>query len=301
MRIAVVAVFLFGLILIVGCNNDNNTVNPLPKIEKSYPVFYFKIDNGYKKYGVDSVMMNVSPSVGWPSPAMSDQQGFIGSLDHGTYITDIDSSVIPFDTSYNTVWFTPGQAYQFSLSRDNDFEWLDSTRALDTLGVDSAWTVLSADTVRVTRGFDSLATVIDSVYFNGSDFDTLYRDDSIFFPPDSLVWCNVDSLKLNIEVVNDANGNPLYSVIDTLYYFSGCNDTLDLIQRRIYQNKGWSNPIYDIDTTFTTQNKVLVFTDPGFSYKMVSGTDTTTITGTVFNITLPNDLEFPEYKLLFDR
>ena len=119
------ALIVIILVVMAGCftDNDKNTINSLPKTHDVYPVFYVKIDNGFNKYGVDSVLLNVVPSIDWESEVYSDTNGFIGTLAAGTYITDIDTVVeidpvtqepdTSYDTTSVTYGFLPSSSYPY--------------------------------------------------------------------------------------------------------------------------------------------------------------------------------------------
>lgn len=194
MKRFVPALALILIIMAAGCtNNDENTVNSLPKTHDVFPIFYVKIDNGYVKYGVDSLKLNVEPDIGWESDVYSDTNGFVGTMAAGTYITRIDTIVeidpdtqLPdttIDTLSVTYPFQPSATYTFRFTRENDFNWDDSFRAIYAMTIDSIWTVIEAETLSVsteiddTRAFD---TIIELMRLINEPSDTAGN------PPDSI-------------------------------------------------------------------------------------------------------------------
>lgn len=236
MRVFVSALVLLAIVIVYGCeSNDNNTVNSIPKYHNVYPAFHLKIDNGYRTFGVDSALLTVTPSVGWPGPVYSDMNGFLGTLSSGTFINSIDTTVIDdttiqVDTSYDVYGFTPSQKYTFDFSRSDPFIWRDSFRADFVTTIDSQWLLLTADTTNNTNVLDPgrppesvLYKVVKNPASNlnpppnrvetlsvlyGKWFDTLFAvTDSAgtaAFPPDTFVrqnvrwgfWYRVDSFYL---------------------------------------------------------------------------------------------------------
>ncbi len=160
MRVFVSALVLLALVIVYGCeNNDNNTVNAIPKYHSVYPAFQLKVDNGYRTFGLDSARLTVTPSVGWPEPIYSDNNGFLGTLASGTFIvtdtTILPDSTVQIDTlSIDIYGFLPSQTYQFAFSQDKPFIWRDSFRADFVTTVDSQWILLGADTLKYTNVMD---------------------------------------------------------------------------------------------------------------------------------------------------
>jgi hypothetical protein len=158
MKAVVSALLVLSLVLIVGCTNDDDTINPITKYHDVYPIFHLKIDNGFRQFGVDSVMLTVSPDIGWTGPVYSDVNGFIGTLADGTFIDFIDTipdaDTVIYDTSWVVFGFAPSTTYNFSFSRGEPFLWQDSFRAIFAITVDSSYLRFSIDTFRVTRAPD---------------------------------------------------------------------------------------------------------------------------------------------------
>lgn len=231
MKAVVSALLVLSLVFVIGCENDENTVEPIPKYHNVYPVFHLKIDNGFRAFGVDSTQLIPSPGIGWPEPVYTDENGFVGALASGTFIdridtiTDGDSTYI--DTSYLVFGFQPAATYEFSFNRSEPFIWLDSFRADYAITVESLWVLFSADTVEVTTALDPgepPVTVLDRVVENpapglfpppddtiiqdvlyGFWFDSAFvitnPDDTMDYPPDSAfdstiiwgLWHRIDS------------------------------------------------------------------------------------------------------------
>jgi hypothetical protein len=327
MKLAVSALIALSLVLVIGCENDENTVDPIPKYHDVYPVIHLKIDNAYRTFGIDSLQMTTTPGIGWPGPVYSDENGFIGAMASGTFVDYIDTIVEPDTTIYDTTWivygFQPSTSYNFSFNRGEPFVWLDSFRADYAVTVESLWVLLSADTVDATTSLDPSnppVTVLDRVEIDtggvlvpppdstvdqellyGYWFDTAYvisnpddtvnyppdstyfdtvvwafwnRIDSFYLPPDSSIWCNLDSMVIVEETLFDTHQNPSI-VIDSVYYYSACNPVIDTVEERIYNLSGWGIypggddseapiPTYDtiIHFTFPDTAKILVI-DPG--------------------------------------
>lgn len=234
MKAVVSALLALFVALVIGCTNDDNTVDPIPKDYVVYPVFRIKIDNGFRTFGVDSALLTVTPSVGWPGPVYTDSNGFVGTMASGTFITDIDTTddgdTVIIDTSYEIYGFEPATAYNFEFSRSTPFIWLDSFRADYAYTVESLWVLFSADTIGVTKALDPAnppETVLYRVVKNPSPNvtpkpdDTIIQDlligywydkgfvipdadDTLDFPPDSTkdstilwgLWHRVDSFFL---------------------------------------------------------------------------------------------------------
>ncbi len=223
MRVFVSALVILALVIVYGCeNNDNNTVNSIPKYHSVYPAFQLKITNGYRTFGIDSARLTVTPSVGWPQPVYSDINGFLGTLASGTFLVT-DTTVLPDSTlqidtiSLDVYGFAPSQTYQFAFSQDKPFIWRDSFRADFVTTIDSQWILLSADTVNYTNVMDPAnppESILYRVVKNPSEpisptpakvdtLNLLYGAwfDSLFvvtdsaataaFPPDSFVRMNV--------------------------------------------------------------------------------------------------------------
>lgn len=218
MRVVVSALIALSLVLVIGCDkNDENTINPIPKYHNVYPVFRVKIDNGFRKFGVDSAQLIPTPGIGWRGPAYTDVNGFLGTMAAGTEIISIDT-ISEGDSIYiDTTWvspvpgFGPSQTYNFAFVRNEPFIWQDSFLAVYAYTVDSLWVLLAADTVEVTRRRDTtlpIDTVLYQVVANpeptlipppdstsyqdlllGYWFDTARviadPDDTVGFPPDS--------------------------------------------------------------------------------------------------------------------
>lgn len=189
MRIVFSFLTVIILLLVTGCNwfdNDDNTVNPIPKHHNTYPVFHLKIDNDYQTFGVDSLLLTVEPDIGWLEPVYTDSNGFIGTLGSGTYITSIDTSYVENDTIIDTTsvvfGFNPLQTYKFAFSRPDTFTWIDSFRIDYVTTIDSVWDVISVDTQFTSKTFDpSIPPVFkyDSIGIITNPFDTFVN------PPDS--------------------------------------------------------------------------------------------------------------------
>jgi hypothetical protein len=311
MKVVVSALIALSLVLVVGCDkNDENTVNPIDKFHYTYPIFHLKIDNDFRTFGIDSLQLTVSPSIGWPGPVYSDANGFLGTSAGGTFVDYIDTINTPDSIVYDTHWvvfgFSPSQTYTFDFSRSEPFIWLDSFRADYAITVDSLWVLFSADTIEATKNLDpahppetllyrvvanpapSLTPQPDDTVFQslllGYWFDTArvianpddtvkyppdstrdstvlwglwHRIDSFFLPPDSNIWCDLDSMVIVAETLYDQFEFPSI-VIDSVYYYGNCNPTIDTVQERIYRQYGWGvypggdqsePPIPSFDTT----------------------------------------------------
>ena len=236
MRVFVSALVILALVIVYGCeSNDNNTINSIPKYHNVYPAFHLKINNGYRTFGVDSAQLTVTPGIGWPAPVYSDENGFLGTLAAGTFITSIDTTIIDdttieVDTSSVVYGFTPSQTYDFAFSRSEPFVWRDSFRADFITTVDSQWLLLSTDSGIYSRTLDPARppeSVLYKVVINptsnlnppptrvetvsvlyGAWFDSLFvvtdSASTAAFPPDSFVrrnvrwgyWFRVDSFYL---------------------------------------------------------------------------------------------------------
>jgi len=221
MKAVVSALLALSLLLVMGCENDENTVDPILKPFSVYPVFDLKIDNGYQTFGIDSVELTTVPGVGWPGPVYSDQNGFLGTMAEGTFIDRIDTipdadSVI-IDTLWKVYDFSPLTTYQFNFSRSEPFIWLDSFRADYAFSVESLWVLFAAETLEVTVApdperppetvlyrveqlsdddYDPLPddTVVQELLY-GFWEDTAFvipnADDTVDFPPDSIYFDTV--------------------------------------------------------------------------------------------------------------
>ncbi len=159
MRVVVSALVLLAVAIMFGCDNDENTVEPIQKFHKAYPVFYLKIDNGFRDFGVDSAQLTVNPDVGWLGPVRTDERGFVGTQASGTFITDLDTiyhvdDSLVVETTSVIFGFEPLQTYTFNFSHDAPFIWRDSFRAVYAVTVDSMWLRLSADTIFTTPRLD---------------------------------------------------------------------------------------------------------------------------------------------------
>lgn len=179
MKRVVAALVMLTVLVAVGCNkNDENTINSLPKSHLAFPAFHLQVDNRYQTFGIDSVLLTVSPSVGWDGPVYSNGDGYIGALPAGTYITSIDTIVKDNDTIIDTTaiihGFTPGQAYTFTFERNKAFEWADAFKAVFANTVDSSWARLAIDTEKVCKLLDpdrppQLATDSTAIITNPDD------------------------------------------------------------------------------------------------------------------------------------
>ncbi len=197
MKRSVPALILIWLAIVIwssGCDkNDENTVNSLPKSHDVFPVFYLRIDNGFDKFGIDSMVVTVDPDVGWLETVQSDANGFIGTMASGTYITDIDTIVeidpdtqepdTTFDTTTVVIGFLPSNTYTFEFVRANQFDWADSFKAVYAMTVDSVWAVVDAETLDVSKEVDSSIaydTVLNTLILIDDPADTAGN------PPDSI-------------------------------------------------------------------------------------------------------------------
>ena len=386
MKAVVSALVALSLVLVIGCGNDDNTINPLPKYHNVYPIFHLKIDNGYRTFGIDSVQLIPSPSVGWPGPVYSDERGFIGCQAAGTFVDYIDTIIDGDSTLIDTTWqvfgFRPSQSYDFSFIRSEPFIWLDSFRADYTFSVESLWVLMSAETLRVTIApdlinnppksvlykvekkatptfgtpppndtvalevlygfwFDTARVIplpIDTAGFppDSTYLDTIYwgfwnRVDTFYFPPDSSIWCNLDSTVI-VEETLDENTQFPYIVTDTLVYYSGCNAKIDSLKQRIYKHYGWGiypggdvteTPIPTFDTTihftFPDTTKFLKFENgtlsimipevgenpaettwhnSGASIEYINNGVSTPLTNMTINATMPPVEVYPEYDFI---
>ena len=137
----------------------------------------------------------------------SDKQGFIGGLAAGTYYTGaylmIDTIYIKRDSATNNVLLTdtsrsvdttsvhfsfdPLGQYAFHFNHDEPFVFRDSFRLEYARTIDSAWQMLSSDTIRVSDSLDPLhppETVLDSVAIITNLDDTLwFGADSVLHEP----------------------------------------------------------------------------------------------------------------------
>ena len=385
MKVVVSAILALVLALAIGCSNDENTVNPIPKYHSAYPVFRLKIDNGFRTFGVDSARLTVTPAVGWPGPVYSDSNGFIGTLASGTFISRIDTTVrnesTHIDTSYIVYGFEPSATYNFNFERTTPFVWLDSFRADYAITVDSLWVLFSADTIKVTKALDpanppqrvlyrvvknpapSLTPKPDDTIFQnlliGYWFNTGYviadpddtanfppdstrdstilwglwhRVDSFFLPPDSSIWCTLDSISIKETILTDQYGFRSI-VIDSVYHYSQCNKKIDTVQTRIYRHYDWGiypggdislTPIHAFDTTihfiFPDTAKNLIIANDSLSIRVPVAVDpvshdTTWETKNVtiefkhagvssnvqnlsFDLTMPPVEVFPQYDII---
>jgi len=385
MKVVVSALLALAVALAIGCTNDDNTVNPIPKYHSVYPVFHLKIDNGFRTFGVDSALLTVTPGVGWTGPVYSDSNGFIGGMESGTFVSRVDTltieGVMVLDTVWITFGFQPATAYNFDFSRNLPFVWLDSFRADYAYTVESLWVLFSADTVRVTKALDPANlpervlyrvvknpsasitpkpddTIMQNLligYWYGMGYvianpdDTAdyppdstrdstirwglwHRTDSFFLPPDSSIWCTLDSISIVQETLRDPFG--FYSIVtDSLYHYSQCNKKIDTVQQRIYRHYGWGiypggdnslTPIPAFDTTihftFPDTAKGLIITDNGLSIQVPVTIDTVThdttweikdvtiefihkdtsqnVQNLIFDLTMPPVEEFPQYDII---
>ncbi len=233
MKAVVSALIALSLILVIGCdNNDDNIVNKITKDHNVYPIFHLKIDNGYRTFGVDSVQLIPNPTIGWPEPVYSGENGFIGSLASASYVDYIDSvpdgDTIRIDTTWVEFGFTPLQPYDFSFNRGEPFIWLDSFRADYAISVESLWVLMSADTIEVTIAPDSIdnppIVVLDWVENNSVlDFDDPPPNDTII--QELLYGFWFDTARVIAVPVDTANYPPDSTYLDTVYW--GLWDRID--------------------------------------------------------------------------
>lgn len=274
MRLVVTALMALLLLLAVGCDeNDKNTVNSIPKYHTSYPIFRLQIDNGYKIIGVDSVELTVSPDIGWRAPVYTDIRGFIGTLASGSYILDIDTTIIDADTTIDTtsevVGFTPAQEYTFGFQRAQNFAWNDSLRLNYVTTIDSLWMTLDADTLRVRRTIDPANPPVmhldsiknidmgysplnppdstyDQEFLIGEWFDTAFvitnPDDTIGFPPDTVYF---DTITWGFWNTVDT----FYLAIDSAAL---CDEEIEIIRTNVSNNPAF--PLWVVDTVVNYVN-----------------------------------------------
>ncbi|MCK5125147.1 MAG: hypothetical protein KAR42_02730 [candidate division Zixibacteria bacterium] len=257
------------LLMAAACDkNDENTVNSIPKSHTTYPVFHLMIDNDYQTFSLDSVQLTVTPDIGWLSSVYSDDQGFIGTLASGTYITSIDTTIGTTDTTIDTTsvvyGFNPGQQYKFNFERSNTYSWIDSFYIGYSRTIDSTWQVKSADTAYVLKLADSSNPTInipDSVGIVTGSFDTLIRI------PDSTVQVErMFAIWFGIPVrVTDPNDtlilSPTSVSFDTVIWaYWGTVDSLYLP----IDSSAWCDVKLDtiIDGTDTTINDFFVVETP---------------------------------------
>jgi len=386
MKAVVSALLALVVALAIGCTNDDNTVNSIPKYHTVYPVFHLKIDNGkYPMFGVDSTLLTVTPSVGWTGLVYTDTNGTMAAISGGTFIDRIDTNMVDTEQVIDTTWITfgfqPDQQYNFTFSRELPFVWNDSFRADYAISVESLWVLFSADTLQVTKAMDPAnppETVLYRVVKNFSStvtpkpddtvfqdlligfwFDTGYvipsleavaefppdstrdstvkwglwhRVDSFFLPPDSEIWCNLDSISIKLETLTDQYG--FRSIVtESLYHYSQCNPKIDTVQNRIYRHYGWGiypggdhslDPIATFDTTihfmFPDTSKSLFIANDGLSIQVpiaidtinhdttweqkdvtiefTYGDSTTTVQNLSFDITMPPEEIHPQYDII---
>jgi len=271
MRVVLSALVIVALALIIGCDNDENTVNSIPKFHYVYPVFHLKIDNTHRTFGIDSVLLTTTPGVGWPGPVYSDKDGFIGASASGTFITSIDTidqgGEMVVETTYTVYGFSPSQTYNFSFGRPEPFMWLDSFRIDYAISVDSQWVLFSADTSLLSRVADpnqpparvldrvrknfppTISPSPDSIYYEkslygrwnyGEGIDSTFvitnPDDTLGFPPDTAY---IDSVKWGFWFRTDSFFLPSDSA-------TWCRESLAVRERIIYDIHGY--PMTVIDT-----------------------------------------------------
>jgi hypothetical protein len=223
---------LLSLILVIGCENDDNTIDPIPKYHDVYPVFHVQIDNGFRMIGVDSAQVVINPSVGWPGPVYTDPNGFFGALANGTFIDQIntipDGDTVIVDTTYQVFGFTPSQTYTFTFNRTEPFLYKDSFRAVYAITVDSQWVLLGADTVDVTVAPDP-SVPLERILTNVSIIDGTENP-----PPDSTV-----------------DQTLLYGFwLDTAFVITNPDDTVDYPPDSTYTEDITWGYWFGVDTTF---------------------------------------------------
>jgi hypothetical protein len=354
MRRVVAALIVAGLALILtmGCSNDENTVNSIPKYHNVYPVFHLKIDNGRRQFGIDSVLLTPTPDIGWLGPVYSDKNGFIGTLASGTFVTDVDTSFVDdsmvVESTSVVFGFQPGARYKFKFDRQEPFIWLDSFRAEYAVTVDSLWVRFSVDTIKTTKVLDpdrppvrSVQTIRkdypptitpppDSVYMQellyGWWFDTAFvianpadtvdfppdsffydtvkwgfwhKVDSFYLPPDSQIWCTLDSTHIRKTIYYDIYNNPMV-VIDTLYFYGNCDPRIDTTKNRVYRQFGWGTypggdstqppiPVFDTTIHFTYPDTMKGLIFDGDNMKIFTWDE---VPGDTLSETLDVDIEF---------
>lgn len=224
MKSVLAALVILSLVM-VGCDsNDENTVNPIAKHHFVYPIFHIEIDNNYQTFGIGGARLEISPTIGelytyplysdilvvdtfeiYPgtdsaemifdtimSPAWTDINGYVGTLDYGTFITDIDTVVETdpvsgevdtiVDTSSVVFGFEPSATYTFSFIREDPFIWIDSFKTVYAITIDSTWLVEDAIDTTVTVIPDDSRTpvvVLDLVSVI-DEIDTLNPPDSTY-------------------------------------------------------------------------------------------------------------------------
>jgi len=377
MRIVITAFVLVLLLGAVGCDkNDENTINSLPKTHMVFPAFHVEIDNNYQTFGVDSLRLTVTPDIGWESAVYSDEDGFIGTLASGTFPTGVVDTIITgsdtiFDTLANVYGFNPAQAYNFSFSRTEPFEWIDSFKTTFVVTADSSWKTLTSEFIKLTKvpdpanppvvALDRVEIIEDPADTVGDQPDSVYdqtllygwwldsafvisnpddtvdyppdstytedvlwgfwtRVDSFFIPPDSMIWCDIDSIIVIVDTLEDNQGN-LQLVVDSVNAYSNCDPAMTIIQNRLYRTKGWADFDTVVHFTFPDTLKGLIVTPTGLSIYtwndtgsgIISDTmpakiwlidavdgDTTDITDLDFDLTMPANEERsqPDYKIL---
>jgi hypothetical protein len=84
-----------------------------------------------------------------------------------------------------------------------------------------------------------------------------HRVDSFYLPPDSNIWCQLDSIVEVMDTVYDLYDFPSI-ITDSVYYYSQCDKKIDTVQLRIYRHYDWgvypggdnsAAPIPSFDTT----------------------------------------------------
>jgi len=274
MRVVVSALVILAVAVIIGCDNDDNTVDPIPKFHKVYPVFHLKIDNDFREFGVESTLVTVTPDVGWLSPVYTDAQGFLGTMAAGTYITSIDTTYnvddsLVVETTSVIFGFDPSQTYTFDFSRTEPFVWRDSFRAVYATTIDSEWVQLSSDTIFTTPRIDPTRP-IDTVLYNvrmnppptvtpppdvlfdqpllyGWWFDTAFvvidSAATASFPPDSFTY---DTIEWGY-----------WYRVDTFFLMPDSALWCDLVETRIVEETLkdiYQNPLIVIDTIYIYGN-----------------------------------------------
>lgn len=274
MRVVVSALVILAVAMIIGCDNDENTVDPIPKFHITYPIIHLKVDNGYRDFGVESLLVTVDPDVGWLEPVYTDFRGFFGALAAGTFITDLDTvyndgDSVEVETTSVVFGFNPSQTYTFEFSSAEPFLWRDSFLAVYATTIDSEWIRFSADTVYTTPRIDPerpIDTVLYRVVENPSPTATPPPDelidqpllygwwfDSAFvvtdsegtaeFPPDSFTY---DTIKWGY-----------WHRVDTFFLEPESALWCDVIETRIVEETlrdVYNNPMYVIDTVYVYGN-----------------------------------------------
>ncbi len=315
MRVLVSALLMACLVLIVGCDsNDENTINPIAKFHTVHPVIHVKVDNNFQQLGIDSLMLVVSPSVGtfagvpifsdtsvidtitlYPGTdsetvvidtvvgrLYTDDNGYIGLLPEGTFISSIDTIVNGTDTTVDTTavvfGLTPGQTYTLEFTRSEIYTWDDIFRVEFATTIDSQYLLVSSESKIVTNipdpattpdtRLDSVGVIEDPADTVGNQPDsTSYEvnwfgewSDSIFvllsIVDDSLYdSTNIDSDLWNFwkvffdSVYVDSIWYGYWLVIDSFYIEASRDIWCDVIDTTVDTNLIIEGP--ELDTVFT--------------------------------------------------